>query len=144
MAVILVSACLLGCNCRYKGDNCSNDAIRALAEKHTLVPVCPEQLGGLPTPRDPSEIQGERVCMVNGRDVTAEYRKGAEAALAIAQISHAEAAILKANSPSCGKGIIYDGTFSGKKCSGNGITAARFLEAGIPVFTENELEALPF
>ena len=139
MAVILVSSCLLGCACRYKGDDCKNERILALAKEHVLLGVCPEQMGGLETPRAPSEIVGDKVMSNAGRDVTAEYRKGAEAALYLAQLNRADFAILKAKSPSCGKGLIYDGTFSGSKVPGNGVTAALLLENGIPVYTEEEL-----
>lgn len=144
MANILVSGCLFGCECRYKGDSCRSERLLALAESHTLIPVCPEQLGGLATPREPSEIQPDgSIRMIGGRDVTAQYKKGAETTLAIAKTCRADFAVLKANSPSCGKGIIYDGTFSGKKCPGNGVTAALLLANGIPVFTEEELDKLP-
>lgn len=142
MAKILVSACLFGCACRYKGDSCKNEALLALAEKHTLIPVCPEQLGGLPTPRDPSEICGDKVVSSAGKDVTAEYRKGAQAALYIAETVGANAAVLKANSPSCGKGVIYDGTFTGNKTAGDGVTAKLFTRSDIAVFTEEELDKL--
>lgn len=142
MAKIIVSACLLGCDCRYKGDNCKNEALTALAKQHMLVPVCPEQLGGLPTPRNPSEICGDRVVSSAGKDVTNEYRKGAETALYIAKTVGADAAVLKANSPSCGKGVIYDGTFTGHKTEGNGVTANLFAASDIKVFTENEIDAL--
>ncbi|MGN0519136.1 MAG: DUF523 domain-containing protein [Candidatus Fimenecus sp.] len=142
MAKMIVSACLFGCDCRYKGDNCKNEALVALAQKHTLVPVCPEQLGGLPTPRNPAEICGDRVVSNVGKDVTNAYTQGAETALYIAKTVGADAAVLKANSPSCGKGIIYDGTFTGQKTAGDGVTAKRFAAAGIPVFTENEMDAL--
>lgn len=143
MATILVSACLLGCACRYKGDAQKSDAVCALAAHHTLIPVCPEQMGGLSTPRDPAEIVSGRVVSCAGRDVTESYQKGAETALYLAKLCRADFAILKANSPSCGKGIIYDGTFSGKKTAGNGIAAALLLENSIPVYTENETGALP-
>lgn len=142
MAKIIVSACLFGCDCRYKGDNCKQEELVALAERHTLVPVCPEQLGGLPTPRNPAEICGDKVLSNAGKDVTKEYTKGAETALYIAKIVGADAAVLKANSPSCGKGVIYDGTFTGQKTAGDGVTVKRFAAAEIPVFTENEIEAL--
>lgn len=142
MAKILVSACLFGCACRYKGDSCKNEALLALAKKHTLIPVCPEQLGGLPTPRDPSEICGDKVVSSTGKDVTAEYRKGAQAALYIAETVGANAAVLKANSPSCGKGVIYDGTFTGNKTAGDGVTAKLFTLSDIAVFTEEELDKL--
>ena len=143
MAVILVSSCLLGCACRYKGDDCKNERILALAKEHVLLGVCPEHMGGLETPRAPSEIVVYKVMSNAGRDVTAEYRKGAEAALYLAQLNRADFAILKAKSPSCGKGLIYDGTFSGSKVPGNGVTAALLLENGIPVYTEEELDCLP-
>ena len=143
MANILVSACLIGCDCRYLGDNCKNERIRALASQHTLIPVCPEQLGGLTTPRLPSERLGDKVVASDGQDVTEQFNKGAQNALEIAKISKADLAILKANSPSCGKGTIYDGTFSGAKCEGNGVTAELFIKNGIPVFTEKELDKLP-
>lgn len=142
MATILVSACLYGCECRYKGDSCRNEEVLALGEKHTLIPVCPEQLGGLATPRNPAERQGEKVTSCAGDDVTAQYRKGAQTALYIAKSSRADCAVFKANSPSCGKGIIYDGSFTGGRIPGNGVTSELFLKAGIPVFTENELDAL--
>ncbi len=142
MAVIVVSACLLGCSCRYDGKSCLNDAVLALAGDNVLVGVCPEQMGGLSTPRAPAEIQGERVVSNAGADVTAEYKKGAETALYIAQLNKAKYAVLKSKSPSCGKGVIYDGTFSGGKTDGNGVTAELFMENGIEVFTEEELDKL--
>lgn len=142
MAKIIVSGCLMGCDCRYKGDNCRCDELLALASDHTLIPVCPEQMGGLPTPRPPAEIVGNKVISNLGKDVTAEYQKGAETALYIARLNNVDAAVLKANSPSCGKGIIYDGTFTGIKIQGNGVTVKTFTEAGIKVFNENEITEL--
>ncbi|MCI5652556.1 MAG: DUF523 domain-containing protein [Ruminococcus bromii] len=143
MAVILVSSCLLGCACRYKGDDCKNEKILELAKEHILLGVCPEQMGGLETPRDPSEIVGDKVLSCAGRDVTAQYQKGAEAALYLAKLNHVDFAILKAKSPSCGKGLIYDGTFTGNKVPGNGVTVSLLLENDIPVYTEDELDQLP-
>lgn len=142
MAKIIVSACLLGCNCRYKGDNCKNGELLELSKRHTLIPVCPEQMGGLPTPRDPGEIQGEKVISSVGKDITYEYNKGAETALYIAKTTGADVAVLKANSPSCGKGVIYDGTFSGNKTAGDGVTVKLFKENNIKVFTEDEISKL--
>lgn len=139
---ILVSNCLLGCECRYKGDGMPVEDIIALAKEHTLIGVCPEQMGGLSTPRDPSEIVGERVISCAGRDVTAQYQKGAQTALHLAKLNAVDCAVMKANSPSCGKGQIYDGSFTGKKILGDGITVRLLKEAGIPVFTENELDEL--
>jgi len=138
MAVILVSSCLLGCNCRYKGDGCRNERVLKLKDKHTLIPVCPEQMGGLETPRNPSERVNDKVLSNAGRDVTEQFRKGAETALFLAQLNHVDFAVFKANSPSCGKGIIYDGTFTGGKKEGNGMTTDLLLENGIPVYTEDE------
>ena len=140
---LIVSSCLLGCACRYKGDDCKNEKILELAKEHILLGVCPEQMGGLETPRDPSEIVGDKVLSCAGRDVTAQYQKGAEAALYLAKLKHVDFAILKAKSPSCGKGLIYDGTFTGNKVPGNGVTVSLLLENGIPVYTEDELDQLP-
>ena len=142
MAKIIVSACLMGCECRYKGDSCRNEEILALAGEHTLLAVCPEQMGGLPTPRYPAEIQGDRLINSAGADVTAEYRKGAETACYLAKLNGVQFAIMKANSPSCGHGLIYDGTFSGNKVPGNGVTADLLESSGIRVFTEDELDDL--
>ena len=139
MAKILVSGCLLGCQCRYKGDGCENQRVLALAKDHVLIGICPEQMGGLPTPRDPAEIVGDRVITVRGKDVTEEYHRGAEAGLYLGLLNSVDCAILKANSPSCGKGMIYDGTFTGTKTEGNGVTAELLIKNGIPVFTEDEL-----
>ncbi len=138
MAVILVSSCLLGCNCRYKGDGCRNERVLKLKDKHILIPVCPEQMGGLETPRNPSERVNDKVLSNAGRDVTEQFRKGAETALFLAQLNRVDFAVFKANSPSCGKGIIYDGTFTGGKKEGNGMTTDLLLENGIPVYTEDE------
>ncbi len=136
---IVVSKCLLGENCRYAGDNCKSEKVLSLAAEHELIGVCPEQLGGLSTPRDPSERVGDKVLSSKGKDVTAEYYRGAELALAIAKDKGASVAILKAKSPSCGKGLIYDGTFSGNKIPGNGVTAELFAANGIEVLTEDEI-----
>lgn len=138
MARILVSGCLLGLPCTYRGDSNRCEAVCRLASQHTLIAVCPEQMGGLPTPRPPAERVGDRVITKTGQDVTAQYHRGAEMACTLAQISGAELAILKARSPSCGKGVIYDGTFSGRKCPGYGVAAGLLQDAGVPVYTEEE------
>ena len=143
MSKILVSSCLLGVECRYKCDACPCQKLIDLGKDHTLIPVCPEQAGGLPTPRTPSERVGDKVIMRDGTDVTAEYKKGAETALYLAKTLGADFAVLKANSPSCGKGIIYDGTFTGGKCEGNGVTSELLLNNGIPVYTEDEIDQIP-
>ena len=139
---ILISACLLGIPCRYDGRAKSQPWAEALAGRHDLVPVCPEQLGGLPTPRDPSERREGRVVMNTGADVTEQYRRGAEAALRLCRMLGCEAAILKERSPSCGHGTIYDGTFTGTLTDGDGVTAELLLRNGIPVYGESHVAAL--
>ena len=139
MAVILVSACLIGCPCRYDGEACECAVLNEIAKSNTLVPICPEQLGGLPTPRLPSERWGDKILMKDGTDVTLQYRRGAETALKIALTCGADFAVLKAKSPSCGKGSIYDGSFSGTLTAGNGVAAEKLMHNGISVFSENEL-----
>lgn len=136
---ILVSKCLLGINCRYKGDNCFNEKIAALAKDNELIGVCPEVEGGLSTPRNPSEIVNDKVISSAGKDVTAEYKKGAEIALKLAQDNKVDLVIFKAKSPSCGKGLIYDGTFTGNKIPGNGIAAQLLIDNGFKVITEEDL-----
>lgn len=138
---ILVSACLLGICCRYDGRGNPNESVIALLDRDdvTLIPVCPEQLGGMSTPRMPSERLDTRVKNRVGDDVTDCFSRGAEAALRIAQMSHCRYAILKERSPSCGCGRIYDGTFSGKLTDGNGVTTELLLQAGIQVFGESQI-----
>ncbi len=139
---IIISACLLGEPCRYDGaSKCCPLAYR-LREKYNLIPICPEVFGGLPTPRVPSEIIGDRVVNKQGVDVSKEYRRGAEVALTLAREGQVAFAVLKARSPSCGKGKTYDGTFTGTLTDRHGITVEAFLEAGIPVYTEDEIERL--
>lgn len=134
---LLVSACLLGVACRYDGASkgLSEDVLRALMARHTLVPVCPEQLGGLPTPLG-------RVVMRSGRDVTDAYARGAQQALALAQRFGCTAALLKQRSPSCGHGEIYDGTFTGTRVAGDGVTAALLGAHGIRVYGEDNIAEL--
>ena len=142
MDKLLVSSCLLGTPCRYDGRSKADARIQALAEKYELVPVCPEELGGLPTPREPSERKGERVVMRSGRDVTEEYRRGAEAALALCLQNGCKAAVLKEKSPSCGCGQVYDGTFSRRLIAGDGVTAELLKAHGITVYGESGAEKL--
>ena len=141
---ILISGCLLGLSCRYDGQTkgLDRELIEKLQAKHNLIPACPEQLGGLPTPRTPSERIGEGIFMDNGADVTVQYRRGAEQSLYLAQLFGCKAAILKERSPSCGCGEIYDGSFSGKLTAGDGVTAELFKAAGIPVYGESRVEEL--
>ena len=136
---ILVSSCLLGISCRYDGKSKPSTEVLALAEKYNLVPVCPEIYGGLPTPRTPSERVGDKTLMRDGTDVTENYLRGANAALSLYRISGAHAALLKAKSPSCGVGEIYDGSFSGTLTARDGVTAELLKKEGIAVFTEAEI-----
>ena len=138
---LLISACLLGVCCRYDGDSKPHPLVSALAERHTLIPVCPEQLGGLPTPRAPAERQDGRV-VTQGGDVTGQYRRGAEETLKLCRLLGCEAAVLKERSPSCGHGQVYDGTFSGTLTAGDGVTAALLAAHGIPVYGESQIEEL--
>lgn len=145
--MIAVSACLCGVNCKYNGGNNFNESIYELFKEGKAVLICPEQLGGLETPRSPAEIiKGEEgiVMVVNkeGIDVTKEFKRGAKSALEIVKEKGCDIAILKAKSPSCGLGKVYDGTFTGKIVEGNGVTAQLFLENGIKVLNEADGEAL--
>ena len=141
---ILVSACLLGVRCRYDGESKMCPAVLDLAKEHELIPVCPEQLGGLPTPRTPAEIQGERVVTRDGRDVTKEYQKGAEEAARLYQLLRCDCAILKARSPSCGCGQVYDGSFSGTLTPGDGTAARTLKRLSVPVATEESIASVIF
>lgn len=139
---ILVSACLLGCPCRYDGKSKPNDAVLALMEHHTLIPICPEQMGGLATPRVPAERKDNGVFTERGGDVTEQYRRGAEEALRLAQLYGCKYAILKERSPSCGNGQIYDGSFSRRLIEGDGVTAQLLKAHGITVLGESEVDNL--
>lgn len=134
----LVSACLCGVNCKYNGKNNLNSDCLKLLENNEAVLICPEQLGGLCTPREPSEILKNRVISKNGVDVTENFVKGAEEVLKIAKKSKISAAILKEGSPSCGCNFIYDGNFSGNKIKGEGITCKTLRDAGIDVISDEE------
>jgi len=147
---ILVSACLLGTNCKYNGGNNFTPKLLELKKENNIIPVCPEELGGLLTPREPCEIQNgagkevlkgkSRVMNKIGEDVTAGFIKGAKETLALAKQNSCSLAVLKERSPSCGCGIIYDGTFSGRLKEGNGVTAQLLLDNGIVVMTEKDFE----
>lgn len=142
MKNILVSACLLGEACRYDGKSKPCEAVIALQEKYSLIPICPEIMGGLPTPRIPSEICGDRVLMKDGTNVTENYRRGAEEALRIARENQCTVAILKEKSPSCGSGLIHNGRFDGGLTEGDGITAQLLKANGIRVLGESEISSL--
>ena len=140
----LCSACLLGVKCAYDGKARQNIKIIELSKKEVLIPVCPEQLGGLPTPRESSEIvcndsKAKKIVTESGNDVTQQFRKGAEEVLRIAKLLNIESAVLKQRSPSCGCGQVYDGTFSGTTVEGDGITTALLKKKGIKVISEEEL-----
>ena len=138
--MIIVSACLVGINCRYDGGNNANQEIIKMVKRGIAVPVCPEQLGGLSTPRIPAEIVGNRVINKNGEDVTDYFKKGAQETLQLTKLVNCQKAILKQNSPSCGCGKIYDGTYSGTIITGKGITAKLLENNGIEVLTEEDLQ----
>ena len=140
--MLLISACLLGCACRYDGKSKPHPLAVELARRGLAVPVCPEQLGGLPTPREPSERRADTVVSRSGADVTAQFRRGAEQALHLARLYGCKAAVLKERSPSCGSGEVYDGTFSGRLTPGDGVTAALLKANGIAVYGESDLDAL--
>lgn len=136
---ILVSACLAGVNCKYNGNNNENENIIELIKNKDVILVCPEQLGGLKTPRIPAEIINNKVITKDNIDVTKEYQKGAEEVLTLAKKFNIKKAILKSKSPSCGKGKIYDGTFSNSLIDGNGITTELLKKHGIEVISSDEL-----
>ena len=136
--MILVSACLAGCRCRYDGKDNLVPEIRDLVLTGRAVTVCPESAGGLPTPRDPSEIVGDRVLSCRGADVTREYRCGAEAALEKARKYGCRLAVMKAKSPSCGRGLVHNGRFDGGLVGGDGLAAKLLMENGVEVITEEE------
>ena len=139
---ILISACLLGVRCRYDGraKPLPDELFTRLADKHTLIPVCPEQLGGLPTPRADTQRVGDEVLGKDGENFTKEYAAGAQETLRLAKLLGADAAVLADRSPSCGSRLIHDGTFSGVVIPGAGITAQLLREAGFKVYSEAEAE----
>ena len=136
---ILVSSCLCGVNCKYNGGNNEDKRVAKLMDTHTVICVCPEVLGGLSTPRTPAEIVGDRVITKDGEDVTEAFYKGAEKALEAAEKYNVDMAILKANSPSCGCGKVYDGTFSKTLVEGDGVFAKMLKEKNIRVYSENDI-----
>ena len=142
MEKILISACLLGINCKYNGKNNYNSLIEKLKEKYILISFCPEQMGGLSTPRNPSEIKRDKVISSAGDDVTINFIAGANKALDISKKENISIAILKEGSPSCGSNYIYDGTFTKTKVDGMGITARLLKNNNIKIYNENEIESL--
>ena len=139
--IYLISACLLGINCRYNGSSSQIKELENLIDSGRLIPICPEVLGGLDTPRKPCEIiiktnGGVKVVSKCGLDCTSEFQNGAQKVMEMAKICQVKKVILKANSPSCGSGFIYDGTFSGKLIEGDGVTSKLLLENDIEVYNE--------
>ena len=139
---ILVSACLLGMDCRYDGTHAYCPALEQLMAEHVLIPVCPERRGGLDTPRVPAERQGERVVTRDGDDVTSAYIAGAQEALRLAKQYDCRYAIFKERSPSCGSGAIYDGSFSSRLIPGDGVAAQLLRKNGVIVLGESQISAL--
>lgn len=136
---ILISACLLGENCKYNGGNNFSEKVFRYVGGHEVISVCPECLGGLPTPRVPAEIVNEVVTAKDGRNVDAEFRKGAQIALEIAKNEKIDLAILQSRSPSCGVKQIYDGTFSGARIDGQGVFAKLLKENGFEMIDVEDL-----
>ncbi len=141
---LLISACLLGAACRYDGQSrpLEPEALEKLKARYALIPVCPEQLGGLPTPRLPAERGPDGVRNASGVSVTAQFDRGAAETRRIAAFFGCKKALLKARSPSCGSGEVYDGTFTGTRVPGDGVTAEALKAAGITVYTEDESDKL--
>jgi uncharacterized protein YbbK (DUF523 family) len=146
--LIIVSACLAGVKCRYDGKPIENRLIQNLVSKRLAIPLCPEVLGGRPVPRVPCEITGGTAVQVldktayvrdkNGKDVTEEVLDGVKSVIKAVTRMNVTAVILKTKSPTCGKGRIYDGTFTGKMIDGNGVLTAALLKEGIKVYTEED------
>ncbi|MBB6462202.1 DUF523 domain-containing protein [Flammeovirga kamogawensis] len=136
----IVSACLVGINCRYNGGCTHISKIEQLVIDGKAIPVCPEELGGLPTPRNPVEIVGDEVKDKFGTDQTIAFNKGAQRTLEIAKNANIKKAILQSRSPSCGYGKIYDGSFSGNLIDGNGITSSLLEDNGFEIYTDQNWE----
>ena len=132
---ILVSACLLGVNCKYNGGNNAYNEIDEFLKDYEIIPICPEIMGGLSTPRCPAEKVGDKVITKDGVDVTKQYIKGANECLFLAKKYNVKKALLKLKSPSCGYEQVYDGTFTHTLINKNGITAELFINNGIEIIT---------
>ena len=135
----MVSACLIGENCKYNGKNNLNEKVLDYVKGHEVISVCPEVMGGLPTPRVPAEIVNGTVTTKDGRNVDMEFRAGAKLALEIAKKKQVDLVILQSRSPSCGPKQIYDGSFSGKKIEGQGVFAKLLMENGFSIIDVEEL-----
>ena len=145
--MIIISACLMGVPCRYNGEDFPLPELRGFIGNNKALSVCPEVLGGLPVPRSPCEIKkiGTEISVFgkDGKDYTEEFYLGAKKVLEICKKNNIKSAVLKAKSPSCGCGKIYDGTFSGRLIDGNGICAELLLKNGISVYTEETWKDIP-
>ena len=141
---VLISACLLGDNVKYSGGNNLKPELVTLLEKYNvkIVKICPECFAGLPIPRVPSEIRGDKVFSKDGRDITEEFLSGAEKTYQVARRKQVDFAILKERSPSCGSSYIYDGSFSGNVIQGQGLTAKKLGKENIIIFSEENLEEI--
>ena len=138
---IAISACLLGIPCRYDHKGCYDQNVAKLQEEHELVPVCPEMLAKLGTPRDPCELVCGRVITKQGKDITDQLHQGLDETMKIIDDQNCQCAVLQQRSPTCGCGLIYDGTFSSKLIPGNGLLTQRLLERNTPVFSNEEIGA---
>lgn len=139
---LLISACLAGKNCRYDANSATVSYLAELMEHYELIAVCPEQLGGLPTPRPCAELVKERVLTKDGLDLTGQFLSGAKKALDIAQQQACKIALLMERSPSCGSHTVYDGTFSGTLVEGEGVFAHMLRQMGYTIYTPQTLELL--
>lgn len=144
MQNVLISSCLLGVDCKYNGSNnkLDEETINLLKEKYNLIPVCPEIMGGLPTPRNPVEIKDGKVFDYDGEEFTEEFEKGSDEVVKLAKLYNPTIAILKENSPSCGSNYIYDGTFNNKKIKGMGLAARKLSEEYVRLFNEENIKIL--
>ncbi len=142
MKKLMISACLMGINCRYDGGNTRLSCLNELKEQFELIPVCPETLAGLPCPRHPLEISGDRVYNNQKEDMTEVFHHGADLAMKSWKEAGCPAVLLQSRSPSCGKGLIYDGSFTGRKIPGNGVFAQKLLDANAEVYSELELDKI--
>ena len=142
MKKILVSACLLGDNVKYNGENNYLTAIEKLKEEYDIIPFCPEVEGGLKIPRQPAERNGHKVINKLGEDVTKEYRLGAQKCLNICKALGIKKVLLKEKSPSCGKYFTYDGSFTSTLIKRMGVTSELLKENGIEIYSENEIDSL--
>lgn len=139
---IMVSACLLGENCKYNGGNNYSERLSELLQGHEVISVCPEVLGGLSIPRTPGEIVDGEVRTREGKSLDAEFRRGAEIAMEMVREKKPDLVVLQSRSPSCGVNQVYDGTFSGKKIPGHGVFAEMVISAGFRVLDIEEAELM--